>query len=382
MIYLDNSATTRPFDAVIDTMADVMRTTYFNPSAPYREALAVEKRIQASRQRLERLLGAQAVIYTSGGTEANNLALLGLAQRLRGSWDFVMSAAEHPAVFMQKDALEAQGHHVLRLPLTGEGLVDLSALEGLLSERCALVSIMQVSNETGAVQPLALAASLVRKKAPQALFHVDGVQGFLRLPINLGSVGVDLYSLSGHKVHGPKGVGCLALGRDVRLAARTFGGGQEGGLRSGTEDSPAILGLDKAIETYESLPDPNGQLRTLKLRLYHALREGIPSLAVNGPPPENEEAAPHILNLSLPFVRGEVLLHALEDHGIILGTGSACSSKRGRKGGSLEAMGIPKERVDRSVRISLSPLQNIAEMDEAAAAILACHQALRPYQRR
>ncbi|HML46558.1 MAG TPA: aminotransferase class V-fold PLP-dependent enzyme, partial [Clostridia bacterium] len=316
------------------------------------------------------------------GTESDNLALLGTSRRLYGSWDFLISAAEHPAVLMQKDALQALGHRVQILPLTPEGLLDLAAAEEALSERTALVSLMQVSNETGAVQPLEALAGLIRAKAPQALLHVDGVQGFLRLPMSLRAAHVDLYTLSGHKIHGPKGIGALAVGPRAKLSPVLFGGGQERGLRSGTENLPAILGLDEAVRAMNALENPSASMRRQKLAIYRALADGIPGLAVNGPAPDSPQAAPHILNLSLPGIRGEVMVHALEEKGVLVGTGSACSSKKRKRSEGFASMNVSNERADSAVRISLSPLTTDAEIGQAVEAFQACYALLKPYQRR
>ena len=382
MIYLDNSATTQALETVSHTMANAMRTDYFNPSALYHPAVAAEKSMEACRAALKQRLQAQEVIYTASGTESDNLALMGTARRLYGDWDILLSAAEHPAVLMQKEALQALGHQVLLLPLTPEGLLDLAATEEALSERTALVSCMQVSNETGAIQPLEALSSLLRAKAPQALLHVDGVQGFLRLPMNLRAAHVDLYTLSGHKIHGPKGIGALATGPRAKLSPLLFGGGQERGLRPGTENLPAILGLDAAIRAMDERTDPAGAMRRQKLALYKALSDGIPGLTVNGPPPESPHAAPHILNLSLPGIRGEVMVHALEDKGVLAGTGSACSSKKRKRSEGFASMNVSNERAESAVRLSLSPLTTDSEIDRAIEAFTACYALLKPYQRR
>lgn len=382
MIYLDNSATTQTLDVVAHTMANAMRTDYYNPSALYHPAVAAEKSMESCRAALRQCLQAQDVIYTASGTESDNLALMGTARRLYGSWDILVSAAEHPAVLMQRDALQALGHRVHILPLTPEGLLDLAATEEALSERTALVSCMQVSNETGAIQPLEALSALLRAKAPQALLHVDGVQGFLRLPVSLRAAHIDLYTLSGHKVHGPKGIGALATGPRAKLSPLLFGGGQERGLRSGTENLPAILGLDAAVRAMNALEDSSGAMRRQKLALYAALSRGIPGLMVNGPPPDSPQAAPHILNFSLPGIRGEVMVHALEDKGVLVGTGSACSSKKRKPSDGFASMNVLNERAESAVRVSLSPLTTDVEIDRAIEAFRACYALLKPYQRR
>ena len=245
MIYLDNSATTRPFDGVIDAMDRSMREAYYNASAAYRPAVDVDRALRACRKLIASQLGAQEdeVIFTSGGTESDNLAILGVAATLRHPANFVCSVIEHPAVLETIRRVEAMGHEVRYMPIDRRGVVDPAACEALFDERTALVSCMQVSNETGAIQPIAELARMARAKNKDVRVHVDGVQGFMRVPMHMGRMGVDLYALSGHKIHGPKGVGVLVARKGVRLVPQTTGGGQERNLRSGTYNSPAILGL-------------------------------------------------------------------------------------------------------------------------------------------
>ncbi|MEG0767760.1 MAG: aminotransferase class V-fold PLP-dependent enzyme, partial [Clostridia bacterium] len=217
---------------------------------------------------------------------------------------------------------------------------------------------------------------------PDALLHVDGVQGFLRVPMTLPQTHVSLYTLSAHKIHGPKGVGALVIRKGVRLTPRIVGGGQEQGMRSGTENMPGIVGLRTAIEAFAALPQPGMHLREMKLSFYKQLRAYIPTLCVNGPDPESTEAAPHILNVSLPGVRGEVMLHALEEKGVFVSTGSACSSKKRKHSPVLEAMRMSAEDMESAIRISLSPMNTMEEMQDAAQAFFACHEVYKHYKRR
>ena len=251
MIYLDNSATTRPFDSVIDAMDRCMRENYFNASAAYKPAVDVDRAMRECRRAIAAQLGIQesGVIFTGGGTESDNLAILGVAETLRQSANFVCSAIEHPAVAETIHRVEQMGHTVRVLPIDARGVVDLAACETVIDEHTALVSCMQVSNETGAIQPVEELAKLARRKNPNVRVHVDGVQGFMRVPMHMERMGVDLYALSGHKIHGPKGIGVLAVRPGVRLIPQITGGGQEKGLRSGTYNSPAILGLGEAVKT-------------------------------------------------------------------------------------------------------------------------------------
>ncbi len=378
--YLDNSATTRPSEGVVEAMTRAMRDGYFNPSSLYAPAVEAEKALCACRRRIARALGAEdaVVTFTSGGTEANNLAVLGAMAARRGPARALVAATEHPSVLAAFDELRALGHAVEVIPVDRLGQLDWDALEKALSEGPALVSAMQVNNETGAVLDAERFSRTVRRLAPGALIHVDGVQGFLRLPFDMGWA--DLYTLSAHKLHGPKGVGALVAGLRVRIKPRQVGGGQERGLRSGTENTPGIAGLKRAIEEIEAMGDVTAPLREKKLRLWAEIRRGAPAAVVFGPAPE--AGAPHILSVGFPGVRGEVMLHALEGDGVYVSTGSACSSKKRRVSSVLLAMGIRPEEAECAVRFSLSPNTTEDEIDYAAARAGAQYAVLSKYWRR
>ena len=383
MIYLDNSATTRPFDSVIDVMDACMRETYFNPSAAYKPAVDVDRSMRACRRAIARELGAQEdeVIFTSGGTESDNLAILGVAETVRGQANFVCSAIEHPAVLDTIRRVERMGIEVRELPINGRGLVDLDAAAQVIDEHTALVCCMQVSNETGAVQPVEQLAQMARDKNPGVRILVDGVQGFMRVPMHVGRMGVDLYALSGHKIHGPKGVGALVVRKGVRLAPQMTGGGQEKNLRSGTYNAPAILGLGRAVEEMASRREAVAQMRAIKAHLWEKLcvMDGV---RVNGPLPMEADSAPHILSLSFEGVRGEVMRNALEGAGILVSTGSACASHKQKVSATLRAMGLTGEQADGTVRISLGLFNTMDEMDETAAQMQKVHALLARYRRR
>ena len=382
MIYLDNSATTRPFDSVIDRMAGAMRESWFNASAVYTPAMAVEKEIRACRRCLAKAAGAQenGVIFTSCGTEGDNLAILGTAETLHAPMNFVLSAVEHPAVAETVKRVLRLGHEVRVLPVDARGRVRPDAARELIDEHTVLVSCMQVSNETGAIQPLEELSQIIRKTAPQARFHVDGVQGFLRVPLHMGKLGVDFYAVSGHKIHGPKGIGALIVNPGKRLVPQMTGGGQEGGMRSGTYDAPAILGFGEAVREMTEV-QPAEKLRTLKLRLWHHLK-GIDGIAANGPDPEDaENAAPHILSLSFDGVRGEVMRNALEGEGILVSTGSACSSHKQKVSAALLSMGLDRARADGTIRVSLGCYNAEEEMDRTAEVMAKQYSLLKRFQR-
>lgn len=378
-VYLDNSATTRPQDSVMDAMREAMAERYFNPSALYGPALDAEKLLTGCRRDIMQALRAAGgrVIFASGGTEADNLAIIGAMKRARPG-RVLYSAGEHPAVAESCKALTEMGHEALEIPLREDGLIDLSALEALLTDDTRLVCLMQINNETGAVQPLAEAAALRNRLCPEALFHVDGVQGFLRQGCAVSQLGIDSYALSGHKIHGPKGIGALWVGDRVQLQPLARGGGQEDGLRSGTENTPGIAGLAAAIAAYPRQND----MRRMKLRLYERLRGSIPEMRVNGPDPASPSAADHILNLSFPPVRAETMLHALEGMGVLVGNGSACSSRKKKLSHVLSAMRLPAADIESAVRFSLNPFLREEDMDCAAGCVIRSYDALKRFTRR
>ncbi|MEZ4508393.1 MAG: cysteine desulfurase family protein [Eubacteriales bacterium] len=310
MIYLDNSATTRVLPEAADAAYRAMTEQYYNPASAYKPAVAAEKEVEAARGRLaDALFCAPAeVIYTSGGTESNNMAILGSIKPLRGKKRIITTAGEHPSVLevfhSLKDAPETE---VVVIGLNPDGTANLDELEQALSEDTALVSVMHVNNEVGSVNDLSAVSARIKQRAPGALLHSDGVQAFCKLPFS--RLPVDLYSVSAHKFHAPKGVGALMVKNGVKFSGGQIGGGQERSLRSGTTNVPGILGLDTALTAYRAnREDWAANMRDCKLRLWEALR-AIPDALVTGPAPES--GAPHILNVSFPGVRGEVLVGAL-----------------------------------------------------------------------
>ncbi|MBR1558955.1 MAG: cysteine desulfurase [Clostridia bacterium] len=372
--YLDNSATTRPCDAAIEAMARCMREGFYNPSSVYRPAVEAFRRVREARENLLKPIHGNNcdLIFTSGGTEGNNLAILGTVARMRGRQVVAVSAVEHPSVAAAFDQLRDMGHDVRVIGVGLDGQPDWAALERALDDGASLVSMMQVNNETGALLD---AARLHRTVGGRALIHVDGVQGYLRVPFDMKYA--DLYTLSGHKLHGPKGIGGLVVKKGVKLAPRQVGGGQEGGLRSGTENTPGIAGLNAAAL---ELTRSNVDVMMKKLKLIEGIRKAVPNVIVHGPAPE--DAAPHIVNLGFPNVRGEVMLHALEAEGIYVSTGSACSSKKLKVSSVLTAMGIPPQQAEWAVRFSLSPRTTDEEIEYAADKIGSVYDLLVRFQRR
>lgn len=383
MIYLDNSATTKPCEAALLAMRGALETDWFNPSAAYGPAVRAEKKMTQARRALLEAAGAQSaeLTFTGSGSEADSLAIVGSAERFHGARRVLIFGGEHPAVLNTREQLERLGHTVETFPARRDGVADLEKLAAALDENVGLVSCMQVNNETGAVQPVGEIARLIREKCPGALFHVDGVQGFLRVPLAFDQSGIDLYTCSGHKIHGPKGIGALIARKGVRLNPRIEGGGQEKGLRSGTENTAGIAGFAAAAQWLAAQPKRFETLRAAKLRLYARLRAEIPELRVNGPDPESGVAAPHILNLSLG-VRGEVMLHALEAEGVYVGNGSACSTHKRETSAAFRAMNAGRQAAETAVRFSLGMMNTIEEMDAAADAVIRCYKTYAAFQRR
>lgn len=376
--YLDNSATTRPCEAAVAAMEKSLREQWYNPSAVYKPSVEAFRALRDARQRLLDNLGGAGcdAIFTSGGTESNNLAILGAVGRMRGRQVLAVSAVEHPSVLEAFRLLAEQGHDVRVIGVDAAGQLNWDALEAALDDGASLVSCMQVNNETGAVLDAARLHAAVNGRA---LIHVDGVQGFLRVPFDMKLA--DLYTVSSHKLHGPKGVGALVVRKGVRLKPHHVGGGQESGLRSGTENTPGIAGMDAAVAELVAMgPDMPRRLMEKKLRLVAAVREAVPDVIVNGPDPA--EGAPHIVNLGFPGVRGEVMLHALEGDGVYVSTGSACSSKKLKVSGVLTAMGIRPQVAEWAVRFSLSPHTTDEEIEYAARRVGVQYDLLKRFQRR
>lgn len=376
--YLDNSATTQPCRAAVDAMVACMTDGFYNPSSVYRPAVDAFRAIRDCRELLLRAVHADGceLTFTSGGTEANNLAILGSVEKMRGRQVLAVSAVEHPSVREAFDHLASQGHDVRVIGVDEDGELRWNELERALDDGASLVSCMQVNNETGAMLD---AARLYRTVDRRALIHIDGVQGFLRVPFEMKYA--DMYTFSSHKIHGPKGVGALIVRKGVRLAPRQLGGGQENGLRSGTENTPGIAGFRAAAEELLQMQASlRSDLMEKKLYLLEAFRRAVPELLVNGPDPA--KAAPHIVNLSFPDVRGEVMLHALESERVYASTGSACSSKKLKVSSVLTAMGVSPARAEWALRFSLSPHTSMEEIDFAAQKLGGLYPTLKRFKRR
>lgn len=381
MIYLDNSATTRVLPEAADAAYAAMTEQFYNPASAYRPAVATERAVGEARARLAAALGCKPdeVLYTSGGTESNNMAILGSLKPMRGKKRIVATAGEHPSVYeVFRSLSDAPETEVVFVGLNPDGTVNLRELEEALTPDTALVSVMHVNNEVGALNDLGAVSALLRRLSPDALLHSDGVQAFCKTPF--AHAPVDLYSLSAHKFHAPKGVGALYVSAKVRFAGGQLGGGQERNLRSGTTNVPGILALDAALSSYRANQESwIAQMRACKTRLARQLLS-IPDAVLNGP--AAEEGAPHILNVSFPGVRGEVLVNALSERGICVSTGSACSTHKKGQNRILAAMGVSGARAEGALRFSLCPFNTPEEMDAVYVALMEQVTFLRRFQRR
>lgn len=360
-----------------------MRERYFNPSALYAPAMEAERDMAHARKVIADSLQANEknVIFTSGGTESDNLAIFGHLQAIHKPERVLYTAAEHAAV--KNACVEAESRFGVRaekISLTREGTIDLDALEAQLDEHISLICVMQVCNETGVIMPIDKVCALRDRLSPGAAIHVDGVQGYLRVPFSLRALNVQSYAMSAHKIHGPKGAGALVVRQGYRLHAQIAGGGQQNNLRSGTENTAGVAGLCAAVQSYPS--DGMARMRELKVLLLSLLQAALPEITVVGLPSEHPMSAGHILSVAFPPVRAETLLHALEGDGICVGTGSACSSHKGKRSAVLTAMGLPSAVMDGAVRISLCPGNTEEEIRYTAEKIIAHIQMLRRFTRR
>lgn len=375
MAYLDNSATTVVCEEAVRRMTEVMTERFGNPSSLHRLGFEAEQELTRNRAAVAGLMGAEAaqVVFTSGGTEANNLAILGAAEALRrSSRKAVTTMGEHASVSACFDALEQQGWQVTRVPLNPDGSVTPAQLAAACEPDTALVSAMTVNNETGALLDVAAAVKLVKAKAPRALFHTDAVQAAGKRPLKAERWGVDLMSISSHKLHGPKGAGALYIRKGVRVLPRQIGGGQEHQWRSGTEATPAIAGFGAAAEAVPPFAEQEAQYQRLRTALLNGL-EDLPDLRYHLP----AAGVPYIVNLSVMGLRSETLLHFLAQREVFVSGGSACS--KGKHSPVLTAMGLSEPEVDAALRISFCRYTTEDDIDRLCEAL---HQAVVVLQRR
>ena len=378
MIYFDNSATTVCLPEAAAAAREYMLEKPFNPAAAYSAAVRTERDLNAARANIASKLGAEPneLIFTSCGTESNNTAIFGSLKAMRGKPRVIVSSVEHPSVYEAAAELKEQGYDVVFAPVDMTGRVKLDSLAALITPDTGLISIMHVNNETGAINDIDAVYAMMKRLAPGCLLHSDGVQAFMKE----APVSCDLYSVSGHKLHAPKGVGALYIRRGVRVKPYLIGGGQESGMRSGTSNMPGIMAFNAAVEDYAANRAlyREGML-AVKERLYGNLRR-IKDTVLNSPP--MGEGAAHILNMSFLGVRGEVLLNALSERGLFVSTGSACAAHKRGRNRVLGAMGILGERQDGAIRFSFSHFNTVDEADTAAQMIEDQVNILRRFSRR
>ncbi len=379
--YFDNSATTKVLDCVKDAVVDAMCVNYGNAAAKHRKGVEAENLIREAKKAIADTLKVQEkeILFTSGGTESNNTALIGtaLANRRAGK-HLITTGVEHPSIYNTMSFLEKMGFEVTYLPVDHLGHISLEDLEKAIREDTILVSVMYVNNEVGAVEPIEAISQCIKKKNPKTLFHVDAIQAYGKYKIRPKKQGIDLLSVSGHKIHAPKGVGFLYIRDGVKIRPILFGGGQQKGMRSGTENVPGCVGLGVAArEAYKDFDARIEKLYTLREHLIAGLKP-LGGVTINGS--EDRTNAPQIVSASFEGVRSEVLLHALEDKGVYVSSGSACSSNHPGISGTLKGIGVKKELLDSTIRFSLGDLNTEEEVDYAIGVLGELLPVLRRYQ--
>ena len=377
LIYLDNAATTRIYPEVAKTVLEESEEDFFNPSALYKPSVALSVKIKNAREEIKAALKAPEgeLYFLSGGTEADNTALF-CTRKAKGS-RVIVGLGEHDAIINSANQLAQQGFDVQYAPINPDGSVNVEEFEKLLNENVSLVSIMHVSNETGAINDIARLVRLARKYAPKAVFHSDGVQAFGKIKVNLRALDVDLYTISAHKIHGPKGIGGLFVKKGVSIRPLIFGGGQEKGFRSGTENAPCIIGFAKAVKIMnDNFATDYSKKSTFREQLIAKLKKNIDDMVVVSP---QNDFAPNILTVAFKDVRGEVLLHDIEDSGILVGIGSACSSHHESRFKGL--LGLDERHKDGIIRFSTSYESDINDIDFVVCTIKASLEKLTNYKR-
>ena len=363
-VYFDNSASTKVSEKAIEIMLKTMRDDYANTSGKHIKGVEAESYVKDAADIIAKTLKVKKgeIIFTSGGTESNNMALIGGAMsRKRYGKHIIISGIEHPAVYRPAEFLTEQGFELSVLPVNSEGQVDLELLKSTLRDDTVLVSVMYVNNEIGAIEPVEEISKIVKAKNKDILFHVDAIQAYTKLRINPKSQGIDMLSSSGHKFHGPKGVGFLYIDSNVKINPIIFGGGHQRGMRSGTLNTTGIAGMGVAAkEAYDNFDERINKISDLKYYLMDELEKTEGAILNTG---RGENFAPQVISVSFEDIRAEVLLHALEDRGIYVSSGSACSSNHPGISGTLKAIGVRENLLDATIRISLSELNNKEEAD-------------------
>lgn len=384
-IYLDNAATTRPYDSVRSIMMETMDTAFGNPSSMHGKGFEAEKYVKEATDIIAKSLKAdpKEIIFTSGGTESNNLAIIGTATALKRRGNHIITTMiEHPSVHNPVLFLEENGYRVTYVPVDSMGKIKEEELLEAVGDDTILVSFMYVNNEVGSVQPISELSRKIKEKNPNVCIHVDAIQAYGKFRIYPAREGIDLLSASGHKIHGPKGVGFLYANSKVKIKPVLFGGGQQRGMRSGTENVPGIAGFGQAVKEGlnhqdESIP----KLYEIKAYFIERLKE-IEGTFINCLEEDIKQTAPHILSVSFEGLKSEVLLHALEDKGIYVSAGSACASNHPGLSGTLKAVGLRNDLLDSTIRFSFSGFSTIEEAGQAIEALKELVPVLRKYSRR
>lgn len=382
-VYLDNSATTKCYESVREIVGKVMCDDYGNPSSMHKKGVDAEKYVRESKETLAKILKVQEkeLYFTSGGTESDNLALIGCARaNRRAGKHLITSSIEHPAILNTMQYLEQEeGIRVTYLPVDSDGRIRLDVLKKVLCDETILVSIMYVNNEVGSVQPIEEAVQIVKNYNRNILFHVDAVQGFGKYRIHPKRMGIDLMSISGHKIHGPKGSGILYVNEKVKIKPIVFGGEQQKNVRSGTENVPGIAGIGLAAkEIYTDFDKKIAKMRDLKNYFIDGVSQ-IDRTVIHGC--TDESSAPHIISVGFAGIRSEVLLHTLENKGIYVSAGSACASNHPAISGVLRGIGVKPEYLDSTLRFSFSEFTTKEEIDYTLETLYNCVPMLRRYTR-
>lgn len=379
--YFDNSATTRVFDCVKDAVVNAMTVDYGNAAARHMKGVEAERLIKEARAEIAKSLKVQEkeILFTSGGTESNNTALIGAAfANQRAGKHLITTGVEHASIYNTMEFLREQGFEITYLPVDSYGCISLEELAQAVREDTILVSVMYVNNEIGAVEPVEEISKVIKAKNPKTLFHVDAIQAYGKYVIRPKKQGIDLLSVSGHKIHGPKGVGFLYIDEKAKVRPLLFGGGQQKGMRSGTENVPGCAGLGAAVrEVYRDHEAKIEKLYQIRERLIAGLKEQ-PGVTINGH--EGRENAPQIVSASFEGVRSEVLLHALEDRGVYVSSGSACSVNHPGVSGTLKGIGVKKELLDSTIRFSFGLFNEPEEADYCLEVLRELLPVLRRYR--
>lgn len=382
-VYFDNSATTVVTENVKDIVVKVMTKDYGNPSSMHMVGVNAEKYIKDSKEKISKILKVdpKEIYFTSGGTESNNLAIIGSANANKRSGNKIITTkVEHASVSGTMKYLEENGFEIIYLPVDENGVVEMEALKESMDENTILVSVMYVNNEVGAIEPIEEIGKYIKSVKKDVIFHVDAIQAFGKLDIKPRKLNIDILTVSGHKIHGPKGIGFVYVKDKTKISPIIFGGGQQKGMRSGTENVPGIAGIGEASkEAYTDFEEKIEKITSLKDSLIDKLND-MEGVKVNSR--KGTDGAPHIVSASFKGVRSEVLLHALEDKGIYISAGSACSSNKPAVSATLKAMNIEKDLLESTVRFSFSTFNTMEEVEYCVKQLNELLPVLRKYVRR